>query len=333
VALEFGIYGYKPRRCVQTVARGWGDCKDKATVIVTLLKELGIPSTIVILRTQLRGDFNSKIPSLAPFDHAIVYVPSQNLYLDGTAEYTGSTELPEMDAGALGLLVNEGDSKLVHLPELDPKLNVTSRTITATLSANGDAKLDMDYETRGAGAADWRRRYHAESTRRDRVLNDLGREFPGFEILPGAQGIVAGNLEDIEQTVKLKVHGLARGFARKDADALSLQATSNLRLTPTYASLSQRSQDLRILAFSSVDDTFVIKLPPGHKMRAGPVATQGSTPFGSYKVEVHESPGQISVKSRIEITTSRVTPKQYPAWKKFCEEADRAIALRLVVGP
>src|SRR5690606_29952712 len=30
VALEFGIYGFKPRRCVQTVNRGWGDCKDKA---------------------------------------------------------------------------------------------------------------------------------------------------------------------------------------------------------------------------------------------------------------------------------------------------------------
>ncbi len=105
VGLELGIYGYKPRRCVQTVTRGWGDCKDKATVIVTLLKELGIPSTIVILRTQLRGDFASKVASLAPFDHAIVYVPSLDIYLDGTAEYTGSTELPDMDAGALGLQV------------------------------------------------------------------------------------------------------------------------------------------------------------------------------------------------------------------------------------
>ncbi|HET9929559.1 MAG TPA: DUF3857 domain-containing protein, partial [Polyangiaceae bacterium] len=79
VALEFGIYGHKPRRCVQTVARGWGDCKDKATVIVSLLQELGIDATIVILRTQMRGRFDSKVASLAPFDHAIAYVPSLNL--------------------------------------------------------------------------------------------------------------------------------------------------------------------------------------------------------------------------------------------------------------
>ncbi len=41
VALEFGIYGHKPRRCVQTVARGWGDCGDRATVIVSLSERVG----------------------------------------------------------------------------------------------------------------------------------------------------------------------------------------------------------------------------------------------------------------------------------------------------
>ncbi len=111
VALEFGIYGYKPRRCVQTVARGWGDCKDKATVIATLLKEVGIPSTIVVTRTRMRGDLHTKMASFAPFDHAIAYVPSLNLYLDGTAEHTGIYELPKMDVGAVVLQVNEGKAQ------------------------------------------------------------------------------------------------------------------------------------------------------------------------------------------------------------------------------
>ena len=31
---------------------------------------------------------------LAPFDHAIAYVPELNLYLDGTAEFSGSRDLP-----------------------------------------------------------------------------------------------------------------------------------------------------------------------------------------------------------------------------------------------
>jgi tetratricopeptide (TPR) repeat protein len=333
VALEFGVYGYKPHRCVQTVARGWGDCKDKATVIVTLLKELGIPSTIVILRTQLRGEFPSKIASLAPFDHAIVYVPSLDIYLDGTAEYTGSTELPDMDAGALGLQVNQGDAKLVHLPLHDPKTNVGVRDVTAVVSANGDAKLDLDYETRGADAANWRRRYHAEATRHDRVAGDLGREFPGFEIAPGNAGIVTSDLENLEQPVKVKIHGTARGFARKEGDTLSMAVTPSVRLTSTYASLSQRTRDVRVLSFATVDDSFVIKLPPGSKMKTGPTPAEGSSRFGSYKVELTSQPGQVTVRSRVEITTTRISPKDYPAFKKFCEEVDRALGGRLVVTP
>src|SRR6476620_1365289 len=107
VALEFGIYGYKPRPCALTFARGWGDCKDKATLIVTMLKEAGIPASLVLVRTGMRGEFETEPASLAPFDHAIAYVPSMNLFLDVTAEYSGSTELPAMDRAALALLAAE----------------------------------------------------------------------------------------------------------------------------------------------------------------------------------------------------------------------------------
>ncbi|HVY46631.1 MAG TPA: DUF3857 domain-containing protein, partial [Minicystis sp.] len=81
VALEFGLEGIRPRRSAQTIARGWGDCKDKATVIVTMLRELGIPATIVVVRTGMRGLIEPTPASFAPFDHAIAYVPSLDLYL------------------------------------------------------------------------------------------------------------------------------------------------------------------------------------------------------------------------------------------------------------
>ncbi len=333
VGLEFGIYGFKPRRCVQTVARGWGDCKDKATVLVTLLKELHIPSTIVIVRTQLKGEFPSKVPSLAPFDHAIAYVPSLDLYLDGTAEYAGATELPKMDLGALAVRINEGNPQLVHLPAPDPTKNVIERHLTATVSASGDARLDLDYETRGTSAAEWRRRYHADATRRDRIGSDLGREFPGFNIVAGAAGISANDMDDLEQPVKIKVHGTTSSFARREGKQLSMSVTTNYRLTPAYASLSKRSLDVRILAFSTIDDTFTVKLPPGTKVLSAPPDASGDTPFGSYSVKVEQQSGQVVVRSRLAVKVQRITPAQYAAWRTFCGNADQALDARLVVGP
>ncbi|HEY6081086.1 MAG TPA: DUF3857 domain-containing protein [Polyangiaceae bacterium] len=333
VALEFGIYGYKPRRCVQTVARGWGDCKDKATVIVTLLKELGIKSTFVVTRTRMRGDFRSKIASFAPFDHAIAYVPSLNLYLDGTAEHTGIYELPKMDVGAVVLHVDDGRVQLTRIPDADPEKNFVRRELLVDLDAKGAAKLDIEYATSGYNAASWRDAYGAEATRRERMTRDLGGDFPGVSINEGPQGLVTSDLTNHEEPVKIKVRASAPGFARNEGDTLSMPVTSGFRLTPSYASLSQRRLPVELIAFTTIDDTYRIKLPAGAKLISAPAERSASSPFGSFSVKVEQARGEVIVKSKLKVLVSRIEPSDYKAWKRFCEDADSAFSPRLMVKP
>ena len=76
VGLEFGIHGYKPYRVDQVLARRFGDCKDKASLIHAHARRR---------RDRLRGSCScacaasgaiAEAPaSLAVFNHAIVYVP------------------------------------------------------------------------------------------------------------------------------------------------------------------------------------------------------------------------------------------------------------------
>jgi len=333
VALEFGIYGYKPRRCVQTVTRGWGDCKDKATVIVTLLKELGIPATMVVVRTQFKGRLRSKIPSFAPFDHAIAYVPSLGLYLDGTAEFTGIEELPRADIGALVMRVNDGKPELVTIPVPEPDKNFVEREVRARVQRSGESKISLDYRATGFSAATWRRQYHAESARRERLSNDLGGELPGFEILPGAQGVQTSNLDDAREPVRLHIEGTAPSFARRENGRLSMAVTNPFRLTGAYATLSQRKQDVWTLAFTELRDTFVVDLPAGMRVVSAPESAKGTSPFGWYSIDVDRQGDRMTVKSRIGLGVPRVSPEDYPAFKRFCEEVDRAMSPRLVVGP
>jgi tetratricopeptide (TPR) repeat protein len=331
VALEFGIYGYKPRRCVQTVTRGWGDCKDKATVIVTLLNELGIPATFVVVRTQMKGAFNTKIASFAPFDHAIAYVPSLDLYLDGTAEHTGIYELPRMDIGAVVMHVDKGKTKITTIPVPPPDKNFVERSVRARVQKNGEAKLSLDYRTAGYTAAEWRRQYQAESARRERMNHDLGGELPGFVIAPGAQGIQTSNLDDNEEPVHVHVEGTAPTFARREGSQLSMAVTNGFRLTSAYASLSQRKRDVSIVAFAELRDNYTVELPAGAKIVSSPEPATGDTRFGWYSVTVEKQADKITVKSRLGLKVTRVAPKDYPAFRQFCAEADRALGARLVI--
>jgi tetratricopeptide (TPR) repeat protein len=332
VALEFGIEGIRPRRTAQTVARGWGDCKDKATLIVTMLRELGIPSTIVLVRTRLRGDIEEDPASLAPFDHAIVYVPSLNLYLDGTAENTGSTELPVMDRGALALQINEGKPQLVHLPQPPAEESAARRRVEVSLGADGSAQFTSDSQVSGAYAPDWRQRYLAEGTRRDRAVRDLATDFGPVELAPGKGAIEVNDLEDIEQPVRLRARGKAESFARLEGDNLSAPAGASQRLVANLASLSQRKLDITLNALTSRDDEWVIRLPAGMKVVRAPVAQQADTPFGKFSVTVEHAQGKVTVRSTIAFKRVRIRAAEYEGWRSFCEAADRAFGQRIVVG-
>jgi len=333
VALEFGIYGYRPRPCALTFARGWGDCKDKAALIVTMLKEAGIPAKMVLVRTGLRGEFETDPAGLSPFDHAIAYVPSMELFLDGTAEYTGSTELPAFDRGALALIVDEsGKGKLTHLPDPDASATRRARRIDATLAPDGAAQLEVKIETSGALAAEARQRYHAQATRRERVMRDLSGEFAGFEFSAGAAALEMNDLEDIEQPVKTHARGRATSLGRRDGSELSIPIGPTGRLVSSFASLSTRKQDIRMHVRSTLEDELVVRLPPNFKVKTLPDPIERSSPLGRISVTADVAGATVTIKTRVSFDKTRIAPAEYPEWRAFCEAADRAFAQRLVVG-
>lgn len=325
VALEFGIHGFKPYRCAQIFARGFGDCKDKATLIVTMLKELGIPATIVVVRTGMRGDFETEPASLAPFDHAIAYVPSMDLYLDGTAEWTGSNELPSMDRGALAIQINEGKPKLVHLPEPPASESISSKHVDATLLPDGTAQLALKLGATGATASSWRQHYQAKATQKQRLQEDLSSELPGIEL---AQ-VTTNDLEDIEQKVEVQAKGKAPNFARKDGETWRVPTGSKEYVVSTFAPLSQRRRDIRIFVQSTRENETVVHLPQGAKVLSAPHPTEGQSPYGTYKVEVDNTGGSVRVKTTVAITRSRIPAAEYPAFRAFCERADRELGQSL----
>ena len=328
VALEFGIHGFKPYRCSQIFARGFGDCKDKATLIVTMLKELGIPATIVIVRTGLRGDFEDYPASLAPFDHAIAYVPSLDLYLDGTAEYTGSSEFPAMDRGALALQVNEGKPKLVHMPDPPASASVASRRLEVSLSADGAAQIDWRTTVTGVSAPGWRVRYHAEALRKQRLQEDLATDLPGVDVA----SVEANDLENVEIAPTLHAKGKVAGFGRRDQDMLSVPIGPREHMVRDLATLSTRRLDIRIHAKTTTETEYVVKFPPGAKVAALPSGSQSTSPFGSHQVTIDNVPGGLRVKTSVVLSRSRIPVAEYPAFRSWCETVDRALAQRLVLS-
>lgn len=330
VALEFGIEGIRPRRAALTLARGWGDCKDKATLIVSLLAELGVEAELVILRTGLRGGFDTTTASLEPFDHAIVYVPSIDLYLDGTAEGTGTGELPAFDRSAIGLRISGGQGKLVKLPEPDASTSVDDRVFDVTMQPDGDLSFKGHVEVRGVDAAGSRARYRAEATRRERVSSDLAGALGAVELSPGPKGLTVTGVDGIEAPVRLDVAGAGSASQQGSTWVIGVGPTWNL--VGTYASRSQRTHDLLLGPQRVHRERWSVTIPAGMRVASSPKQAKIATKFGSYEQTTKTDGKQVIVESTLRLDRSRISPGEYAAFRAFCQQVDASSGASLLVA-
>jgi transglutaminase-like putative cysteine protease/Flp pilus assembly protein TadD len=335
VGLEFGIHGFKPYKVTQVFARRFGDCKDKASLLVAMLREVGVEADLVLLRTRRGGVLDREPASLAPFDHAIAYVPKLDLYIDGTAEFSGVTELPNQDQGVMVLRVGPRGTRFTETPVLPSSDNRVERRWRVDLAASGDARVDEDLRIRGQAAADWREHYQTPGERSERYGRVWEERNPGARLA----SLEMPDIEDREAPVVVRsVANVARLGVPAGGDpqkGLSLPiAVREADFVRTYARLSARKQDLVIAYPWQHDEEIVYRLPAGWTLRAGATTKEVAGPFGRLVVEIAPKPGGlVRVHTFLDVTRFRIPPADYAAFRAFLGDIDSALAERISVGP
>jgi len=182
VGIELGIHGWKPYPVTEVHRRRYGDCKDKASLLVALLREAGVGAQLALVRTIQLGHAAEAPPSMWAFNHAIAYVPSLDLFLDGTAERSGWRELPTSDQGALALLIDGERSRLVTIPVSPADDNRNTSNYVLRLRQDGALAVRGSERFRGAANARERRELEDPATRRQTLERQLARAMPGTQV-------------------------------------------------------------------------------------------------------------------------------------------------------
>jgi transglutaminase-like putative cysteine protease len=86
IGVAFGIGRYQPHSAAEVLANQYGDCKDKHTLLASLLEAVGIAAYPALINTFHELDL--EVPSPAQFDHVITAVPHGDgfIWMDTTAE-------------------------------------------------------------------------------------------------------------------------------------------------------------------------------------------------------------------------------------------------------
>lgn len=136
--VEFGEAAIVPRAPAETLARKFGDCKDKSALLAAMLRAAGEDAHLALLSVGGGPDVDPELPGIGEFDHAIVHVAgAAPLWIDATAEFARVGQMPERTQSRWALIAAPGTEALVRTPELAPGTNQTLEIREFRLAESG----------------------------------------------------------------------------------------------------------------------------------------------------------------------------------------------------
>jgi transglutaminase-like putative cysteine protease len=336
--------GYIPRPASQVLAKNYGDCKDKATLMRALLKAAGMDSYEVVIHAGDRRFVRLEWPSPMQFNHAIVAVKVSGetnfptvlenarlgrlLIFDPTDPSTPVGGLPREEQGSYALVIAGSDGDLVRMPQLAPETNRIERTVEAAWSGGGGVSARM--LTQYFGQSGSAMRYASVEGGVDELKRDLERSFS--RRLGGVtldKVALADHARD--GWIELAVDFGVRQFGQSMQGRMLVIRPGGLVPIPDYTFPNQTRRLPVKLAGRLRKDRVTIKLPDGFGVDEMPDAAEVVSSYGTYRASWKTGNGNVTFEQVLEVKDTIADAGEYARIKDFFDKVSGGQAAPVVL--
>ena len=225
VSVPLGVNSFRPHSALHVWQNRYGDCKDKANLLDTLLTAVGFKTHLVLVPR-----FSQAYPDLPgfAFNHAIaaVDVAGKTLWIDSTDDVCRFGLLPPGDSGRQVLVVDDTVDALTMLPISKVKDHRLTIETTVNLTHADERDAGVETQAEGMGYADYLLRAMAQAAGPHQVLPLLAAKFSSTSgtFIPGHQQETA--VDDLDHGFDWKADGFWDGLVSR----LPQSSTELLRL-------------------------------------------------------------------------------------------------------
>ena len=331
VGIEIGIGGYMPHPAEEIFRNRYGDCKDKVTLMVSMLDAVGVRATWVMVDTD-RGVVDPKVPSRIG-DHMIaaIEIPAgyQNpalkavvtartgrryLIFDPTNTYVPIGLLPTYLQGGYGLLIAGADSQVIELPVLSPSNDTVDRTASFTLAADGSLAGNVTVKRLGASSDDLRRWFtmSSDTDKQHSLETSLRDDFSVFQ----ASSEKIENAGSLDKPLIMQYAVTASSYAKFVGDMLLVRPRV-VGSDAFYIKDGPRHYPVEFSSTGDWRDTFDLKIPAGYTVSDLPDPVNLNTDFASYHSEVTAKNGVLHYSREYTVKKLELDADQYAAVRHF----------------
>lgn len=281
---------FVPKWPGNTVSAGIGDCKDVATLMITMLRSQGIEAYYTLVKTNQYNHLET-IPSMS-FDHVIVcyILNGKKYYCDLTTNFYPINVLPEMDNNAVALLINKGENDVFRLPNdlINPEKTTAKYQINAEFEDEKNLKLKVTAEYIGNAGGNLREQIFRTPKNK---YDDFISNYFGQDVLENGiyNKVDFKNLEDFSDPLKVEYDITAKGFADKVSGLYILRMPYLEAIRKNQAIIDKNRTnriDLeRVLNVYASEQTINLKIPAAYKLAEMPQNISYNSKFSQYSVQ------------------------------------------------
>jgi hypothetical protein len=309
----------------------YGDCKDKTTLLISMLQVAGIHAVYVPVDDQ-RDVVDPDAPSLVgnhmitaielPADvqdprlKAIVKANDGKRYLifDPTDERTPVGNLPSEEQGGYGILSAGAASQIIALPVLAPDANGSDRKGVFTLAPDGTLTGSVDSSHIGPKGGDLRSflKYTDDKERREAWEQDIALTLPGVTLDAFQFTQPAALDKPLEFHYKLT----ARQYAHQAGPLLLVRP----RVVGTDAlpfDNKPRTVPIDLVATGRWRDSFDIALPSGYIVDETPDPVDVDVDFASYHSSVSAKGNLLHYESDYVVRQVEIPPGKAASFRQL----------------
>lgn len=325
VSVQLGIGGWQPFDAQYVEKNKYGDCKALSNFMKALLKEAGIPSHTVLVKAgeqflDLPEDFATNA-----FNHMILYVPSQDVWLECTSTSFPPNYLGSFTGSRKVMLVTEQGGKIARTPEL--KENVASNHTEVNVSADGKASIAFRSILRGT-LHEWYR-YALENLPPSEMKKQIQEQSPLPQAYFSQLDVVA---EKAEPAARLDYKMDVPQFGSKAGKRLFLPLNPVNAFSDVPPANDKRLHPVEVSTGYVEQDTIIFRLPEGYSVESIPAEnTTLTTEFGSYSSQIFRQEKALVLVRRLEMKPVRLPAERYGEWRNFCRDVAKSDAMKVVL--
>jgi len=318
VAVEYGDAGFEPHKAAEIFANKYGDCKDKAILLISMLQAAGIEAFPVLISTEDSLDLQEDMPTLL-FNHAIAATKFNNkiVFMDVTANTVVFADLPLGDQDRETLVFFKDHYELIKTPLFEPEHNKLSTFMK--IKVNNDETIQAQREIVALGSFGSLQRYWLKFTMPTLVEEELKQKARSFADNAALKAYEIKNVDDLDRPVLLRYSFTAPQYFIKAGPIRIVDQLASVDTTPFFK--ETRRYPIEFSGLDLEEDRIEIELPARFAVKYLPPPVEVQTPW-FYFVSKYEMVNQQLIRHYFvhKIKKDRVEVNEYQAYKKSIEE-------------